>query len=207
MPLREVAYLKAEWGLLDDAIGLLERAAEIEEAWMAHAFSLGSETQKSHWLDGTTNATLVFHAQHGAGNAAATKLAMTALLRTKGRIGDALASSLVRLRQQGEQGDAEALQLIFGWTSFLSREADWYAARSDDTTDSASKSDAVDNARIGVGDRGGVTIRLGDAEFHDYGLHGRISSRQLPGRPRRSAFRRRPPTSTAFSSGSLPTPR
>jgi CHAT domain-containing protein/tetratricopeptide (TPR) repeat protein len=128
MPLRQLAYIKAELGLLNDAVVILRRVIDIEEAWVTRVVSQGSEKQKTYWSnvqDGRCNATLAFHAQYGVGDPNATALALTTLLRAKVRICDALASSILHLRQLN---DVESLWLCEQWSALLMAEADWYAA-------------------------------------------------------------------------------
>jgi CHAT domain-containing protein/tetratricopeptide (TPR) repeat protein len=129
MPLRQLAYARVKLGMLDDAVAALQRVTDIEETWLADVISQGSEEQKTDWSElwqGRCNATLAFQAQYGAGDARATKLALTALLRMKGRKCDALAASMLNLRKLD---DAESLRLREQWSSLLTAEAEWYAAK------------------------------------------------------------------------------
>lgn len=129
MPLRKLAYIRAKQNDFSLAIGFLERALEIEEIQITRAITQGSEKQKAHWsnlIGGLSNATMAFHAQFTAPKFLANKIVMTTLLRSKGRVLDALSESLIWLRLSGKQED---LALLARWTSLLTEESNWYASK------------------------------------------------------------------------------
>ena len=84
------------------AIITWQKAMEVEETNLATIMLAGSEQRKQAYLatlSGATNATLSLHLQYVPQNANAAHLALTTLLRRKGRILDATSSSLQTLRQ------------------------------------------------------------------------------------------------------------
>jgi CHAT domain-containing protein len=126
MPLRQLAYTRADRDELGAAVALLARAAAIEEAQYSRALAQGSEEQKDDWaglIAGRGAATLAFHARYGAADPRATRLALTTLLRARGRVLDAVTDLVGRLRRRGGAPDMALLQR---WTRLLAEESGWY---------------------------------------------------------------------------------
>jgi CHAT domain-containing protein len=84
------------------ALPLLERAADIEESNLATLLAIGSESRKLSYINtlrGSTNGAIFFSIQQPQ-NPRFTRLALTTLLRRKGRVLDALTDSNRLIRQQ-----------------------------------------------------------------------------------------------------------
>ena len=83
------------------ALNYLAQAAEVQEAIIAENLLVGSEQQKKQFLDlfqGNTNTTISFHLTAVPENREAAQLALTTILRRKGRILDAMGQTLQTLR-------------------------------------------------------------------------------------------------------------
>ena len=83
------------------ALDYLTQAAEVEEAIIAENLLIGSEQQKKQFLDlfqDRTYATISFHLQAVPYNRQAAELALTTILRRKGRVLDAMGQALKTLR-------------------------------------------------------------------------------------------------------------
>ncbi|MGD2182687.1 tetratricopeptide repeat protein [Lusitaniella coriacea] len=84
------------------ATEFLQRGVNIQENNLSLIFTTGSESEKRAYirtLSGTTYRTISLHLQGAPNNPQAARLALTTLLRRKGRILDALTESLNLLRQ------------------------------------------------------------------------------------------------------------
>ncbi|MBE9118739.1 CHAT domain-containing protein, partial [Lusitaniella coriacea LEGE 07157] len=84
------------------ATEFLQRGANIKENNLSLIFTTGSESEKRAYmktLSGTTYRTISLHLQGAPNNPQAARLALTTILRRKGRILDALTESLNLLRQ------------------------------------------------------------------------------------------------------------
>jgi CHAT domain-containing protein/Tfp pilus assembly protein PilF len=101
LPLNGLSYVYRAQGKIDQAIGLQNRANEIDEYNLSVMLSYGSEARKQAYIDTfeqSTNATISLNTQQ-VQNVRATRLALTTLLRRKGRILDTLADSQNNLRK------------------------------------------------------------------------------------------------------------
>jgi CHAT domain-containing protein/Tfp pilus assembly protein PilF len=84
------------------AIAFLTHGVNIQEQHLAVNLTLGSESQKQAYmatLSGKTSFTVSLHLQHAPNNPDAARLALTTILRRKGRILEVLSDSLNLLRQ------------------------------------------------------------------------------------------------------------
>ncbi|MDY7012082.1 MAG: tetratricopeptide repeat protein [Cyanobacteriota bacterium] len=100
--LNNLAGLYQARGHISLATEFLQRGTDIEENNLSLIFTTGSESEKRAYLKtlaGTTNATISLHLQAAPNNPEAARLALTTVLRRKGRILDALTESLDLLRQ------------------------------------------------------------------------------------------------------------
>jgi len=96
----------------EPALIRLARALDIEETNLAQNLVIGSEEDKRAYLNtfsGSTNRVISFHLQSVPNNPQAARLALTTILRRKGRVLDTLSQSLIRLRQQLSPADQERL--------------------------------------------------------------------------------------------------
>jgi CHAT domain-containing protein/predicted negative regulator of RcsB-dependent stress response len=99
--LGNLSWVKRNSGDVNQAIQLLTQATEIEEKNIALVINTGSEAQKQAYMDRLTNstkATISLHAQVAPNNPQALRLALTTILRRKGRILDALTDNIQTLR-------------------------------------------------------------------------------------------------------------
>ena len=83
------------------ALNYLTQAASVEEAIITENLVIGSEQQKKQFLDlfqHNTNTTISFHLTAVSENAEAAQLALTTILRRKGRVLDAMGQALQTLR-------------------------------------------------------------------------------------------------------------
>ncbi|MGG6242411.1 tetratricopeptide repeat protein [Nodosilinea sp. AN01ver1] len=100
--LNNLAGLYQAQGNMAQSIALLNRGAAVEETHLALNLAIGSETHKQAYiatLSGTTHRTLSLHLQGTPQNLAAGRLALTTVLRRKGRILDAVTDTQQLLRQ------------------------------------------------------------------------------------------------------------
>jgi CHAT domain-containing protein len=96
----------------EPALIRLARALDIEETNLAQNLVIGSEADKRAYLktfSGSTHVAISFHLQFAPTNPQAARLALTTILRRKGRVLDTLSQSLIRLRQQLSPADQERL--------------------------------------------------------------------------------------------------
>lgn len=102
-------------GALESALALHIKASEIEEINITNQIEVGSEARKQSYmatLTGTTNGTLSLHLQSAPDNHEAATLALTTVLRRKGRVLDAMTEALQRLRQNLTPADRELLDQL-----------------------------------------------------------------------------------------------
>jgi CHAT domain-containing protein/Tfp pilus assembly protein PilF len=101
--LNNLAQLCEAKGDIQRAVALKSRSNDIFERNIAMNLATGSERQKLLYLEtlsGQTNSTISLHVHSAPGNAAARRLALTAILRRKGRALDAMADSISTLRRR-----------------------------------------------------------------------------------------------------------
>ncbi len=100
------------------AVEFQARAGEITERNLARHLSAGSETEKQILLKsfrGETSATVALHVRHAPANEQAARLALTTILRRKGRALDAMTDQIGALRQRANEMDRALLDdLVFG---------------------------------------------------------------------------------------------
>jgi CHAT domain-containing protein/Tfp pilus assembly protein PilF len=99
------------------AVSFNQRASEIEEAILGAFLSSGSQRQKQLYLDtleGEIDSTVSLHIHAAPQNAEAARLALTTILRRKGRALDAFTSQLDALRSRAAQEDRKALDDLAG---------------------------------------------------------------------------------------------
>ncbi|KAM3100088.1 CHAT domain-containing protein [Phormidesmis sp. 146-12] len=100
--LNNLASLYQSQGDSERSISFLSQGMEIQEHNLDINLAVGAETQKQAYLAtiaSTTNAAISLHLQSANNNPNAARLALTTLLRRKGRILDALTDGTQRLRQ------------------------------------------------------------------------------------------------------------
>jgi CHAT domain-containing protein/lipopolysaccharide biosynthesis regulator YciM len=114
--LNNLAGLYQRQGRYEKAIYFLEQGLEIEENNLEINIAMGAEAQKRDYLKtigGTTDASVWLHLQHASTSPQATNVALTTLLRRKGRILGTVSDSLNQIRQNLMPTDKEQLdQLI-----------------------------------------------------------------------------------------------
>jgi CHAT domain-containing protein/Tfp pilus assembly protein PilF len=107
-----LAWLYQAQGDIERANVLIERSTRIEEKNLDLILTIGSESQKQAYmsaLSGITNRILSLHLRDAPNNPKSAELALTTLLRRKGRILDALIDSLQLLRQNLTAADQALL--------------------------------------------------------------------------------------------------
>ncbi|HBB30385.1 MAG TPA: kinesin, partial [Cyanobacteria bacterium UBA9273] len=100
--LNNLALLYQAKGDTTHAIEYLTQGTDIEENNLDTNLTVGSERQKQEYIttiSGTTDATISLHTQAAPNNPEALHLALTTLLRRKGRVLDAVTDNLQTLRQ------------------------------------------------------------------------------------------------------------
>ena len=113
--LNNLAGLYWGQGNLSQAVAHFSQGLDIEEVNLASILATGSERRKRAYLatvSATTEATLSLHLQFAPNNADAAHLALTTLLRRKGRILDATGSGLEALRQNLIAADQQLLDQL-----------------------------------------------------------------------------------------------
>ncbi|WP_246198775.1 hypothetical protein [Sodalinema gerasimenkoae] len=96
-----MAALYQAQGNTSQSLSFLQRGLEIEETNLAQNLAIGSEARKQAYiatLTGTTHATVSFHLQDAPNHPKAAHLALTTVLRRKGRILDAVTETQQLLR-------------------------------------------------------------------------------------------------------------
>jgi CHAT domain-containing protein/Tfp pilus assembly protein PilF len=110
--LNNLAVLYWSQNQTEPALTRLARALDIEETNLAQNLVIGSEEDKRAYLktfSGSTHSAISFHLQFAPTNPQAARLALTTILRRKGRVLDTLSQALIRLRQQLSPADQERL--------------------------------------------------------------------------------------------------
>ncbi|MUG97659.1 CHAT domain-containing protein [Scytonema sp. UIC 10036] len=120
-----LALLYLAQGNIAHGIDLIQRGLEIEEKNLAFIFALGSEQRKQSYINTfthTTDTTISLALQKARNNPRATQLALTTVLRRKGRVLDAVANSVQILRSQ-LTNQPELKQLFDEWSSVLQQQS------------------------------------------------------------------------------------
>ncbi len=113
--LNNLAALHLAQGRLPQAVDAARRAADIQDRNAAAILATGSEDQKRLYmitLLDDTRLDVSLHVQHAPARADAARLALTVLLRRKGRVLDAMTDSLAALRRSFEPADRELLDRL-----------------------------------------------------------------------------------------------
>jgi CHAT domain-containing protein len=110
--LNSLAWLYQAQGNPARAIEFLSQGMDIEEHNLDILLAVGSERQKQDYMTtvyGTTNRTISLHIQSAPNNPQASRLALTTILRRKGRILDAVTDNLLSLHQNLKPEDQKLL--------------------------------------------------------------------------------------------------
>ncbi len=98
----------------EPALTRLVRTLDIGDINLAQNLVIGSEADKRAYLKtfaSSTDTAISFHLQFAPTNLQSARLALTTILRRKGRVLDTLSQSLIRLRQQLSPADQQRQQL------------------------------------------------------------------------------------------------
>jgi CHAT domain-containing protein/tetratricopeptide (TPR) repeat protein len=114
------------WARGDTAqtLRLLARNADLRERNLALILTTGSEEQKRRYmatLANETDATVSFHVRTAPGDGGAAELALTTILRRKGRVLDAMTDQIGALRRRLNARDRALLDQLSGARSALAR--------------------------------------------------------------------------------------
>lgn len=121
--LSSVALMYAASGDSGRAVDYLARGLDIEEGHLASILATGSEDQKQAYaakLSDTTSLVVSLHLREAFASPQAARLALTTLLRRKGRVLDALAESLQTLRRLARPEDQALLEKLAATRARLS---------------------------------------------------------------------------------------
>ncbi len=113
--LNNLALLYYAQGEIARAVDLLNEGVNIQEYNLDRTLAIGSERQKQDYIAtiaGTTNGAISLHLQDTSNNSQAARLALTTLLRRKGRILDAVSDNLQTLRQNLTPENQELLDKL-----------------------------------------------------------------------------------------------
>lgn len=97
-----LALLYQAMGNIPQALAFLHRTMTVEEINVGHNLAIGSESRKLAYMStlyGTPSLAISFHLQSAPTNLDAARLALTTVLRRKGRVLDAVTDTQQRLRQ------------------------------------------------------------------------------------------------------------
>lgn len=114
--LESISVLYQVTGRVNAAIQCQRRSSEIREHDLAVTIATGSENQKRLYmstLDIETDMAISLHVLSAPQNSDAASLALTAILRRKGRVLDAMANSIETLRNRSTAKDRELLERLF----------------------------------------------------------------------------------------------
>ncbi len=120
--LNNLARLYQGQGNINRAVQFNNRSTDIEEYNLDLILATGSESQKRDYiatLAGSTNAAISLHVQSAPNNPQAARLALTTILRRKGRVLDALTDSLQAIRRRLNAEDRALLDQLAGTRSQL----------------------------------------------------------------------------------------
>lgn len=113
--LHNLAALHTEMGDIAQAVRLLTRRDDIRERSLALLFTIGSEDQKRRYLQkvsSETDGTVSLHVRYAPSDTQAAHLALTTVLRRKGRVLDAMAGSFGALRRRLSPQDRQVLEQL-----------------------------------------------------------------------------------------------
>jgi CHAT domain-containing protein/Tfp pilus assembly protein PilF len=112
-----LALLLAKKGDVDESLKLQQRANEIDERNINLNLSIGSERQKLAFINALSeriNQSLFIQARFAPENPLAAELAVTSVLRQKGRVLDAVSNNLIELRRRFNPQDRALLDELNG---------------------------------------------------------------------------------------------
>jgi CHAT domain-containing protein/Tfp pilus assembly protein PilF len=124
--LENLARLRVLQGRLPEAVSAAQRAADIQDRRAATLLATGSEEQKRLYmrtLADATDRTISLHVQQAPADPGAARVALTVLLRRKGRVLDAMSDSLAALRRSLAPVDREILDRLAAVYARLSAQA------------------------------------------------------------------------------------
>lgn len=110
-----MASLYHQQGRYELAVNLLQQGLEIEEINLKRNLAVGAEAQKRQYIaqiQGTTDAAISLHLQNAPDNRQAAQLALTTILRRKGRVLDASSHHLQTLQQNLTMENQTLLQQL-----------------------------------------------------------------------------------------------
>jgi CHAT domain-containing protein/Flp pilus assembly protein TadD len=113
--LASLSYFNAKKGDITRAVDFASRAAEVEDYNLNLMLARGSETQdRSYWttLFGSTSRIISLHTREAPNDKDAARLALTTVLRRKGRVLDSMTESVQALRGRLSQPDRELLDKL-----------------------------------------------------------------------------------------------
>src|SRR5947209_1249135 len=119
-----LARCAAEQGRLSDAAKLQTQASELEERYVALNLAVGSEREKLALLtelSSRLSRNVSLHVSLAPHDMAARDLAMLSILRSKGRVQDAMSASLSALRQRSGPEDQKLLDQLNDATAKLAK--------------------------------------------------------------------------------------
>jgi CHAT domain-containing protein/tetratricopeptide (TPR) repeat protein len=114
-PRSRLARLYLAEGRLREAVSLARQAADVQDRNASASLATGSEEQKRLYmarLADDTSSDLSLHVQHAPADPDASRLALTVLLRRKGRVLDAVTDGLASLRRSLAPADGELLDRL-----------------------------------------------------------------------------------------------
>jgi CHAT domain-containing protein/Tfp pilus assembly protein PilF len=120
--LNNLALLYEAKGDYPRAIEFLTRAEQVRESNINAILATGSENQKQLYLNtltGETYSTVSLHAHSAPENVQAARLALTTILRRKGRALDAMTDQIAALRRRAAPDDLKLLDALAGAQSEL----------------------------------------------------------------------------------------
>jgi CHAT domain-containing protein/Tfp pilus assembly protein PilF len=119
-----LARCAAAQGRISEAVTFQARASELEGRYISLNLAAGSEREKLAFLDNLTSRSfrnLSLHTRLAPNDPAALRLALTTVLRNKGRVQDAMSLSLAALRQRSGVEDRKLLDRLNEVNSRLAR--------------------------------------------------------------------------------------
>lgn len=122
--LESIGIMYQAKGDIDKAIESFTEASNIHDKNLSLIIAVGSEQQKRLYmdtLDMQTNVAISLHIRSAPQSVAASQLALTTILRRKGRVLDAMADSIEALRRRAKPEDREVLDHLSAVRSQLAR--------------------------------------------------------------------------------------
>jgi CHAT domain-containing protein/Tfp pilus assembly protein PilF len=126
MTFSNIARMHAAEGHAEEAVGAAWEAIDIQDRNASALLMTGSEEQKRLYMATLVNQTHAFvslHVQHAPSDVGAARLALTILLRRKGRVLDAVTDGLAALRRSLSRSDQALVSKLASIYSELATEA------------------------------------------------------------------------------------